>query len=180
VKKRWAKEPRPFLVNNLHLFKKGCVLDIGGSDGVNDLYLAQRGFETTNVDMDRSAIEDFREEAKKLGLKVNGVVANLRDYQIDKNYDNIITFFTLHFLEWTAAEELISEVKSHTRKGGINLIVSFTDKGSFDMNPKQFYPEAVFFEKKYAGWEILANKAKMGPTKEGVEQERVFFLARLR
>lgn len=175
--KRWAQKPRSIITKNISLFKKGSVLDLGGSDGINDLYLAKEGFKVTNVDKDEEAIKDFLEYADKLKLDIEGICADLADYKINKIYDNIITLFTLHFLERSRAEKLIEEIKAATSEEGINLIVSFTDRGGFNTS-KGFYLHDNELLDFYKGWDILYYSKMFGSTKAGVEQERVSLIAK--
>ncbi|KKS16153.1 MAG: Tellurite resistance protein TehB [Candidatus Woesebacteria bacterium GW2011_GWA1_41_7] len=174
---RWAKNPRQIIVDNFPLFKPGTVLDLGGSDGANALYLARNGFTVTNVDKDKQAIADCLSTAAKEFLNVDGVVSNLNEYKIQKEYDNIITLFTLHFLSPKAAKGLINQMKSKTNVGGLNLVVAFTNKGEFDVS-RGFYFNNDEILDIYDGWEILLYKKEVGATKSGLNQERLHFIAR--
>lgn len=55
VTPKWADAPYPILVSNINTLKKGSVLDLGCSDGINDIYLAENGFRVTSVDIDKEA-----------------------------------------------------------------------------------------------------------------------------
>lgn len=93
-------------------------------------------------------------------------------------FDNVITFFTLHFLHNDSANALINQMKRKTSIGGINLIVTFTNNGEFEMGTENFYPSVVEIETIYSDWEILRKTAKTGQTRSGKLQERIFFIAR--
>lgn len=181
--KRWAITARQELIEYVHLFKTGSVLDLGGSDGVNDIYLAQQGFEITNIDKDASAIEDFLTEAQDLGLRVKGEVADLNEFEIGNSYDNVISFFTLHFLDRDNAVKLLNMIMDKTIDGGINMLIGFTDIGEFEVekkHPHKFYPKDSELLSMYRSkrFEIIVHKRSIGPTKSGMQQERYVLIAR--
>lgn len=88
--------PRQEVIYNID-FLPGTVLDLGGSDGVSALYFARNGYKVTNVDKNADAIADFLNNAKNESLNVEGVVTDLENYAMEKDYDNVSSFFTLHF-----------------------------------------------------------------------------------
>lgn len=178
VNPKWATSPRPVLVSNLSNLKKGSVLDLGCSDGVNDIYLAENGFNVTCVDKDTEALETLRKEVSENNLQITAVQADLNNYKIESVFDNIITFFTLHFLHKDVAIELINQMKQNTSSGGINLIVTFTDSGEFEMGSDYFYPTSAEIETIYSGWEILNKTTEIGKMRSGELQEITYFIAR--
>ncbi len=175
---KWSQTPRPVIINNIKNFKPGTILDLGGSDGINDLFLAEKGFEVTNVDIDKIALEIMRKEAKLNNLKVETINSDLKDFHIDKNYDNVITLFVLHFLEKSTAIRIIKEIQGNTTVGGLNIIVTFTNNGEFTMNPNNFYPTPEELPDLYKDWEILNKNIFMAGTKSGKNHERIILVAR--
>ena len=173
--KRWAQKPRPVLTKNIHLFKNGSVLDLGGSDGVNDLYLQRRGFDVTNVDINKDAISEYLESG---GSK--GIVADLNDYEITSEYDNTISFFVLHFLLHDNAVNLLKQIRKKTAQGGLNLLMDFTDVGEFEKDDKGFYVSGESIRDDYIsdGFEIISYKHYMGDTRYGLKQQRYVLVAR--
>lgn len=166
---KWAKTPRPAIVENLEEFKKGTLLDLGGSDGVNDIYFAEKGFEVTNVDKDAEAISTFLQNADK--LNVHGIVSELENYSITQTYDNIITIYTLHFLSQENGTRLLKEIQSNTNAGGTNLIITFTNFGTFKITEEELL-------EMYKDWEIIKHIKDKVLTRQGPIQERAFLLAR--
>jgi cyclopropane fatty-acyl-phospholipid synthase-like methyltransferase len=181
--KKWVNKPRKEIINNIDHFKKGSVLDLGGSDGVNDIYLAEEGFSVTNVDNDKEAVENFLKEAKQNGLEVKGVITNLNKFEISEVYDNIISFFTLHFLTYDNALELLKSAVKNTSSGGTHLLRGFTNVGDFNKNPitkNKFYPDKKFLPTFYKdrGFEIIKYDTQLGPTRSGDKQEKYMLLAK--
>ena len=175
----WGKRPLLFVTKNRNLLKKGSLLDLGGGDGTDSLYLAKEGFKVTNVDIDPEAIKIFNQEAQKNNLKVEGVISNILDYQFDKKWDNIISAFTLHFLNIRNARSLIKKIKANTIKGGVNLIVGFTKKGGlYKPGRDRFYLDEDELLKLYKDWQILKYSKMIGGTRAGVQQDREMLIAK--
>ncbi|HWA52159.1 MAG TPA: methyltransferase domain-containing protein [Patescibacteria group bacterium] len=178
INPKWSQNTNPVLINNLNILKPGTVLDIGGSDGVNDLFLAKNKFKVTNIDVDKEALEILSKESKLQNLKIETINADLNNFQINNNYDNIICFYVLHFLEKEIAINLIKDIKNHTNKNGINIIITFTNKGEFEINKKRFYPTSEEFIEFYKDWEILYKNNFIGQTKSGKNQQRIILVAK--
>ena len=175
---KWSKEPNKYLVEYVGHLKKGTVLDLGGSDGVNAIFLAQNGFEVTNIDNDSVALDSLASYSKDTSLKINTVNANLNEYNVDKEYDNVISFYTFHFLEINRGKKLLDNVQSKTRLGGLNILIGFTDQGEFKFNSEKCYFVSSFLLDTYISWEILHHSKFTGSTKSGLSQEREVLVAR--
>lgn len=97
INSRWSKEPNKLLVKYLADLKTGKVLDLGGSDGTNAIFLARNGFEVMNIDKDNAALNDLKIFANENNLNIHTEGADLNNYIINDTYDDIISFFTFHF-----------------------------------------------------------------------------------
>ena len=106
--------PSQFLVENIDLLPNGRVLDVAMGSGRNALYLAQRGFQVTGVDISNEAIDLALENAKEYSVDFEALAGDLEgDYQIDKeSYDVIICFNYLH-------RSLMPKIKAGIRPGGM-------------------------------------------------------------
>ncbi len=75
----------------------GRALDLACGTGRNALYLAERGFEVTAVDISPRALELAEQKAREKGLTVNWIAADLDTYAIEGQYDLIvISFFSVN------------------------------------------------------------------------------------
>ncbi len=175
---KWSTEPSADLVKYTDQLKPGSVLDLGGSDGVNAIYLVKKGFNVTSVDNDSSSTAKLEGFAIKHKLEINAVDADLNTYIIDRNYANVISFWTFHFLHRTQGERLLENAQAKTEKSGLNIIAGFTNVGSFNANLEKFYFADDYLLEKYEGWEIIEYKKDMISTKSKLEQEAVIFVAR--
>lgn len=175
---KWSNEPNKYLVEYIEDLKKGTVLDLGGSDGVNAIFLAQSGFDVTNVDKDAEALRLLASYSKDISLEINTVNANLNEYNIDNEYDNVISFYTFHFLDKDSGQKLIENIQSKTRLEGLNILIGFTDQGEFKLNNQKCYFVDNFLLDIYKSWEILYHSKFTGSTKSGLSQEREVLVAK--
>lgn len=175
---RWSKTPNDVLVRNMPNLKPGSVLDLGGSDGVNAIYLAKGKFDVTNVDKDAQALDDLKLIASQEKLEIITEHCDLSKYEFNSDYDNVITLYTLHFLQQEFANKLLLNMKKHTRTGGLNIIVGFTAVGEFDVDSNKCYLKDGYLQSLYTDWQILEHSKFSGPTKSGKIQEREVLVAR--
>ena len=154
----WGLEPNKYVAKIPDLIKPGKVLDIGAGEGRNSLYLAQKGFDVTSVDISQEAIDKLSNFAKKKKLNVNGLVRSITDFEFKDEYEVIISVATLHLIEKDKLFELINTIKRQTKKNGLNLLTVFTDK---DAGREQF-PDLYFFNETeirelYNDWDIIEH-----------------------
>ena len=91
-------EPYPELID---FFKsvphKGKLLDLGCGQGRDALAIAQLGYEVTGVDNSEVGIKQLNEQAKKNGLNITGLVADIYAFEDFGSYDFILLDSMLHF-----------------------------------------------------------------------------------
>src|SRR3972149_4449844 len=89
--------PARFLLEHLDLLPAGgSALDMAMGTGRNALHLASLGYEVTGIDISRVAVERCRAEAKRRGLRVEAVCADLESYQLPREaYDIVLDFYYL-------------------------------------------------------------------------------------
>jgi 2-polyprenyl-3-methyl-5-hydroxy-6-metoxy-1,4-benzoquinol methylase len=105
-------EPNPFLKKYIHLLPKGKALDMATGEGRNAVFLAQHGFEVDAVDISEKGLKKARKLAREKGVKVNTLLVDLDDYQIEKDrYDLIADFYFLK-------RRLIPRIRKGLKKGG--------------------------------------------------------------
>src|ERR1051325_5565980 len=76
-----------------------AVLDLGCGEGRNALFLAERGFDVTAVDVSEHGVNKLRLLASQRGLNVRTDVADMRSYHFDRKFDLIISHGCLHLIE---------------------------------------------------------------------------------
>jgi SAM-dependent methyltransferase len=113
-KKEFAlgKEPNPFLKRYIRLLPRGKALDIASGEGRNPVFLAQHGFEVDAVDISDRGLKKAQKLARDKGVKINTLLVDLDQYQIEKEqYDLIANFYFLR-------RRLIPRIKKGLKNGG--------------------------------------------------------------
>lgn len=116
---RWAErgtEPMPqpnhlLLRYEAHL-GAGTALDLACGQGQNALWLAERGYHVTGLDVSPVALERGRREAKQRALRIDFVETDLDNCALSKNTFDVITVF--RFLD----RGLFSTIEAALRPGG--------------------------------------------------------------
>ena len=157
-------KPNDTLKEFQHLFdKSGSVLDVGCGDGKNSLYLAGLGY--TNVeafDLSENAIKKLHKLAVSENLHINAWQQDLTQFVFNKNYDLVMSFGTLHFVEKKYWKDFILKAKSHTNDNGIHIMQLFTNvlPASPDIAPFAVgLADDEEIKELYSDWEILQFKS---------------------
>lgn len=119
----FGKSPAQFLAENYHYIPfEGNVLDMGMGEGRNAVFLAQKGYKVTGVDISSVAVKKSYLLAQEFGVKIKGVVASLKEYKIPpESFDAIICFYYVD-------RSLIEQIKSWLKPGGILIYEAFTTR----------------------------------------------------
>lgn len=117
----FGKSPVQFLAENYQYIPyEGTVLDMGMGEGRNAVFLAQKGYKVTGVDISSVAVKKAYLLAQEFGVKIKGVVASLEDYKIPPNtFDAIICFYYVD-------RSLVEKMKSWLKPGGILIYEAYT------------------------------------------------------
>lgn len=155
-------KPEPFVLEAAGMIvSNGRVIELGAGQGRNALALAEKGLQVTAVDISKVGVDLMNEKAQELGLSnFRAEIGDSREV-IEGEYDLIVSTFMLHHLSRQDAEQLIAKIKEHTKKGGINAIVTFTVEGDFSRSPNskgRFYPSLGKMRELYEDWEIIKYK----------------------
>lgn len=98
------------------------VLDIGCGQGRDALFIARRGHHVIGVDLSETGIAQLLEDARSEGLMIDGIVADLSEYEPHEQYDVVVIDRTLHMLDATVRLEVLDRLCRATRDGGYVLI----------------------------------------------------------
>ena len=119
----FGKTPATFLAENYQYIPfEGSVLDMGMGEGRNAVFLAQKGYKVTGVDISSVAVKKSYMLAQEFGVKIKGVVASLKDYKIPpQSYDAIICFY------WVD-RSMIEKIKGWLKPGGVLIYEAYTTR----------------------------------------------------
>ncbi len=125
--------PAAFLVEQRRLLPpRGRALDVAMGTGRNALYLASLGYEVTGIDVSGVAVARCREEATRLGLRIEAIQADLELYEMASDAYDIVTNF--YYLQ----RELAPHLTAALRPGGVLVFESFTtEQRQFGWGPQQ-------------------------------------------
>ena len=107
--------------------KPGTALDLGCGTGVKSIYLAQKGFKVTGIDISETAIKIAKKNALKVKTKIDFIVADATNLSFlnNKKFDFILDWANLHGIPKDKREQYIREVTKHVKRGGLLLLRCF-------------------------------------------------------
>lgn len=117
----FGKSPAAFLAENYQYIPyEGTVLDMGMGEGRNAVFLAQKGYKVTGIDISSVAVKKAYLLAQEFGVKIKGVVASLKEYKIQPNsFDAIVCFYYVD-------KSLVEKIKTWLKPGGVLIYEAFT------------------------------------------------------
>jgi SAM-dependent methyltransferase len=154
----YGKSPVEFLAENYHYIPfEATVLDMGMGEGRNAVFLAQKGYKVTGVDLSSVAVKKSYLLAQEFGVKIKGVVASLKDYKIPpESFDAIVCFYYVD-------RSLVEKIKTWLKPGGILIYEAHTlkEKGKqggitpVDANDNAIYLKEQELLKLFPGMRVL-------------------------
>ena len=115
----FGEKPIPFLVNNVHLLRKGKVLDIAMGEGRNGVYLATQGFEVLGLDISEKGLEKAHNLAKKNKVTIETKVVDLESFTLEPNsYDVILCTYYMQ-------KDLFKQFQSALKPGGMIVVETY-------------------------------------------------------
>jgi tellurite methyltransferase len=150
----FGKRPADFLSQNYHYLPfEGSVLDMGMGEGRNAVFLAQKGFKVTGIDISSVAVKKSHLLAKEYGVKIKAIAASLKDYKIaPASFDAIICFYYVD-------RDLLENIKTWLRPGGILIYEAHTTKQrlhpAFRHDPPEYFLKEQELLKLFTGMRVL-------------------------
>jgi SAM-dependent methyltransferase len=131
----WAKDPSRWLVDNSRLLPPpGTAIDIAGGTGRNALWLAQRGWKVTLVDVSDVALNLATDRARKVDVSLVTGLIDLSTDPLPAGPWNLVLLF--HYLD----RDLFSQIESALEPGGmlIGSLATVTNLERNDRPPRQY------------------------------------------
>lgn len=154
--------PDPWLLRAMPFLTRGSVLDIACGRGRNALYLAERGFAVTGIDISDQGLKMLGQEALNRNLAVELLRWDLESKILLPRgpFDVITEFFYFQ-------RSLFPSIRDTLRPGGMAVVRTFSKAGDFPGGPAN--PDFVLDPGElldiFSGWEILLHE-------EGLEQSQ--------
>ena len=115
----FGEKPIPFLVDNVHLLRKGKVLDIAMGEGRNGVYLATQGFEVLGLDISEKGLAKAHNLAKKNKVTIETKVVDLESFTLEPNsYDVILCTYYMQ-------KDLFKQFQSALKPGGMIVVETY-------------------------------------------------------
>ncbi|MDE3269230.1 MAG: class I SAM-dependent methyltransferase [Pseudomonadota bacterium] len=128
-----GKAPLDFLLKMQARMQKGRVLDVAMGEGINSVYLAQKGYKVDGFDISETACRRARELARDTGVELTIKCTDMDMYLLGiMQYDAVImTYFKPSVLRYYP--ELIKSLK----QGGTLLLESYHVDALEEAIPKE-------------------------------------------
>lgn len=107
----------------------GSLLDLGCGLGNLSLEAARRGHRVVAVDASPAAVARIDADARREGLPVRAVQADVATYGFDATYDTVVSIGLLMFLPRETAHRVLRSIRSAVAPGGraiVNVLVEGT------------------------------------------------------
>ncbi|MDA8561005.1 class I SAM-dependent methyltransferase [Nitrospinae bacterium] len=115
----FGEKPIPFLVDNVHILRKGKVLDIAMGEGRNGVYLATQGFEVLGLDISEKGLAKAHNLAKKNNVTIETKVVDLESFTLEPNsYDVILCTYYMQ-------KDLFKQFQSALKPGGMIVVETY-------------------------------------------------------
>ena len=121
----FGDQPCQWLIMNQHrLPQSGKALALGDGEGRNGVFLAELGLQVTSVDLSEVGLSKARDLAMKRGVAIQTVQADLEDYEIDSESQDLIISIYCHLPD--AIRKLVHErAEVALKPGGLFILEAF-------------------------------------------------------
>lgn len=89
----WPSDPNGLLVEFAHELRPGRALDVGAGEGRNAVWLAQRGWRVTALDVSGTALARAARRATEEGVELECVEADWREYRPGRSFELVVISF---------------------------------------------------------------------------------------
>jgi len=164
----WSGNPNRQLVTEAAGLEPGTALDAGAGEGADAIWLAERGWQVTAVDVSGVALGRAAEHAAKAGDEVAARIRwqreDLREWIPPERAYDLVTSQYLH-LPGALRHTFFAGLAAAVRDGGTLLIVGHHSMDLETTLQRPNHPELMFTGDELAGdlggdgWEIVTNVA---------------------
>jgi SAM-dependent methyltransferase len=164
----WSGRPNPHLVTDAAALPPGAALDVGSGEGGDAIWLAERGWRVTAVDISQVALDRASiaagDQASRITFEQHDVLA----WTPAPDGFDLVSAQYLHF-PTPQMHALVQGLATAVRPGGTLLIVghAITDHRPFP--PEFFYTGDELAALLPDGWEVVSATDRAHPHREGLD-----------
>jgi SAM-dependent methyltransferase len=118
----WTAEPNRFVVAEVQDLAPGRALDIAAGEGRNSVWLASLGWQVTAVDFSAAGLGKGRRLAEARGVTIDWVHADVRDYQPEAGFFQLVLVAYLQLAE-SELDGVLRRTATGLAPGGVLLVV---------------------------------------------------------
>jgi SAM-dependent methyltransferase len=139
----WGERANPVLVEIAEPLRPGAALDLGCGAGGDTVWLAQRGWKVTAVDISTTAVEGVRERARELGI---GERVTTEQHDLARTFPggefDLVSAQYFHTPFASPRSDVLRNAAQALRPGGLLLIVDHgsTAPWSWNQDPDAHFP----------------------------------------
>ncbi len=142
-------------------YLRGRVLDYGCGMGNLAFAAAQRGCSVLALDASPVAIGHIQKRAATEALAVQAAVADLRDFELNEDFDAVVSIGLLMFFDCPTAFKALSALQARVREGGV-AVVNVLVEGTTYLDMFDTASHCLFsrheMETRFADWSILHSE----------------------
>jgi SAM-dependent methyltransferase len=139
----------------------GLAIDLGMGEGRNAVYLAQRGWQTTGVDLSDVAVAQAKKRAIQIGVKLDAITDGLDHFVLGHNQWDLIVLFYMHAWYHGAKPQSVRRLHEALKPGGLLVIEGFAGKEKFMFQPNELLHD--FGDLRIRRYEDLQDEADWAP-----------------
>ncbi|MGC5321046.1 FAD-dependent oxidoreductase [Micromonospora arida] len=163
----WSGRPNPQLVAEVTDLAPGRALDVGSGEGADAVWLAERGWQVTAVDISTTALSRAAAHAEAVGVgdRIEFTHADLRDKPPTEEAYDLVSAQFMH-LPPAERRELFGRLAAAVAPGGVLLIVGHHPADLWGSAHRMHMPDAMYTAQDVAAdlepahWEVLAAEER--------------------
>jgi SAM-dependent methyltransferase len=111
-------EPNAFLAETIAGLPPGKALDIGMGLGRNTIFLAQKGWDSTGIDLSDIGVAKAQDRARSLGVHINAIAADVSRFDLGTNQWDLVCLLYLGMPE-EVFRDVRPRIASALKPGGL-------------------------------------------------------------
>jgi SAM-dependent methyltransferase len=164
----WSGNPNGHLISEASQLAPGAALDIGSGEGADAIWLAERGWQVTAVDLSAVAIQRAAAHADRVGAEIAGRIdwrhADLTAWDPGTDRYDLVSAQYMH-LPAGLREAVFRRLAAAVTPGGTLLVVGHHPSDMQTTMPRPHLPELYFTGDDIVAlldpgtWDVVTNMA---------------------